>query len=143
MKNTTNTEMPFAADQMETINNIIIEFDANQPYRDDLIAKYYFEPLKLSILEIYVLEEIKRSHDGIIFGSGIYQMLKDRAREQLSETLLRSYDEKVKEYSTNPIYRGQVSKEIKESLDHVNDPSADVIGYVVRLEKKANNKSAR
>ncbi|MBE6158319.1 MAG: hypothetical protein E7159_00620 [Firmicutes bacterium] len=143
MKNKTNTEMPFAADQMETINNIIIEFDANQPYRDSLMAKYYFEPLKLSILEIYVLEEIKRSHDGIIFGSGIYQMLKDRAREQLSETLLRSYDEKVKEYSTNPIYRGQVSKEIKENVDHVYDPTADVIGYVVRLEKIANNKSSR
>ena len=139
MKNTTNIEMPFAADQMEKINNIIIEFDASQPYRDSLIAKYYFDPLKLSILEIYVLEEIKRSNDGIIFGNGIYQMLKDRAREQLSETLLRNYDSKVKEYATNPIYRGQVSKEIKERIDHVYDPTADVIGYVVRLDRKNKN----
>lgn len=68
-------ELIFNSSQAKKINTFLWNYDQNEEFRKEKESNYDIEPYKLSILEIYALEEIKRYGDKNIYSS--YLALRD------------------------------------------------------------------
>lgn len=107
--------MKFLKEHEKEIYDFILNYNKDAKFREEVDSKYINEPVNLSILEIYALEEILREGNNSYFIKFVNYLKKRYGRDEItSETLINNYGYNLK----NTILTDNES-DIKKTLNNL------------------------